>query len=482
MSSTSSDKVQAKAVNGAGKQSDETTDEAPLPLEIEAIDILLKVHATSSKHKLLTLRECGRLSVTNKTVSKVCEDNGLWKHFFEETVQDLNKMQRKGEGDITFPILDAYNKQQISQSIPDCIRNHSRELVDRVGYKKMISCLRGKECVRCEKMTGHADPNLFERICVPCSKDHPPADKKARLETLAGRSQSPILSPVGLVYRCKDCDLSGSLVDVMLHERLEHERDLFGYANGAPLLSAYSGPKDLARREEIPGITDELAKALSQAHISYETGSGDMGGGDEDDFDFDDYDYGVEMTKKNCLIAFNLPGDQGSGPAKETATISADYYNVEADTCGWGGLNICVQLGSGKVPTKLLRLGLGEESGFEMEASSRCFRDTIQQLRLGDTGPSQFLLALLATALPLDELEWIGEDMGFYEQGANYYVGGDDIGCSMPIYTRAMSLLDQGVKKPVRKVGEVIDLLDSDGEQDGDSGAGDVEDEVIVIE
>ena len=188
--------------------------------------------------------------------------------------------------------------------------------------------------------------------------------------------------------------------------------------------------------------------------------------------DFDDYGFGAEMTSKNCLISFNLSTEGISGLTKDVVSISVDHYDVAADGCGWGGLHVCVQLGSGKVPSMLLRLGFDEESGVETEASTRCFRDVLQKLGLGSTSPDQFLLALLATALPLNELKWIGNDTGYYDQDVGDYAGEDWDGfiCSMQVLTHAMRLLAKGGKKSACKVGEIINLLHSDDEQGGHGG------------
>ena len=70
------------------------------------------------------------------------------------------------------------------------------------------------------------------------------------------------------------------------------------------------------------------------------------------------------------------------------------------------------------------------------EASFRCFRDVLQKLGLGSTSPDQFLLALLATALTLNELKWIGNDTGYYDQEVGDYAGENWDGFSQSLPTQ----------------------------------------------
>ena len=445
-----------KTAHAKRDQPDEA--EAPsLPLELEAMDVLLKFHATSAKHNLLDIRECGRLSIANKTVAGMFDDNGVWKHIFDEAVKKGGGNQR-GADDIIGPIVDAYEKQKLSRGMPDCFLNPSKELIERVGYKNLAGCLRGKSCTQCDKMTGYANSQLFERICNPC--------KKALTEKKGG--PLPMSFPIGTVYKCKDCDRSGSFVNIMLHERLEHGRDLFGYAQGAPPLQRYSGPKDLAKRHEIPGITGELQNALSGARFVYEKGTGRQGLDDEAD-----EDYGAEMTTSNCLISFDIPNEGvEAGPSNEVVTITVDHYEVMAEECSWGGLNVCSQFGSGKVPIRILRLGLGEESGIIDEANARRFGDVLEKLGLVETNASQLLATLLASALPLAQIKAIGDD--------NYFVDENE----MPVFSGAMDILTKKVAcQNGSKGGDVIDLTnDSEEEEGGDDYRKAAADEVIVID
>ena len=450
----------AKKIKTAHAKRDQPDEaEAPsLPLELEAMDVLLKFHATSARHNLLDIRECGRLSITNKTVAGMFDDNGVWKHIFDEATE-------KGGGnpgaDDIIEIVDAYEEQKIhvSWGMPYVFSNPSPVHIERLGYKKLAGCLRGKSCAQCDKMTGYANDIFVGRICNPCKKTL--TEKKGL--------PLPMSFPIGTVYKCKDCDRSGSFMNIMLHERLEHGRDLFGYGPGTPPLRRYSGPKDLAKRHEIPGITDELQKALSGARFVYEKGTGEQR--------LEGEDFGVEMTTSNCLILFDIPNEGvEAGPSNEVVTISVDHYEVMAEECSWGRLNVCSQFGSGKVPIRILLVGLGEESCIIDEANARLFGDVLEKLGLVETNASQLLATLLASALPLAQIKAIGEDSYFDRS-------------EMPVFSGAMDILTKKVACQIgSKGGDVVDLTnDSEEEEEAKEEGGDgyrnaAADEVIVID
>ena len=148
-SATAGGAVKKTKMARAKRDQPDEAEASSLPLEVEALDVLLKVHATSSKHKLLSLRECGRLSITNKAVSKICEDAGIWKHIFEETAEMGKKYQ--SEMRVAMSARDAYDKKKfcMEDGLLDCFLNPDERIVQRCGYKKLAGCLRGKSCFRC---------------------------------------------------------------------------------------------------------------------------------------------------------------------------------------------------------------------------------------------------------------------------------------------------------------------------------------------
>ena len=165
--------VAAKKIKTAHAKRDQPDEaEAPsLPLELEAMDVLLKFHATSAKHKLLDIRECGRLSIASKTVAGLFDDNGIWKNIFDQTAAMGKTYQRPKA--VTSAALYDYDGQHFSNEdgLLDCFRDPDERIVERLGYKKLASCLRSKSCFTCGKICGVGHPFLFERMCGPCSRE-----------------------------------------------------------------------------------------------------------------------------------------------------------------------------------------------------------------------------------------------------------------------------------------------------------------------
>ena len=295
---------------------------------------------------------------------------------------------------------------------------------------------------------------LFDQALAAADKKYGSREKATEALAAAGKEERLMAGlmaslPIGTVYEeisskqqlffgprtlemkmnhsvtCRDCELRGALMDIMMHERLEHGKDLASSYSSEPSLSPYYGPENLGIREDIPGMNDELLALLSAATFKYEKGET---GSDEETYTY---------KKRNCLILFDIIKKEVS----DKVAVSIDFSQTWAPGCNWGSLDFCSQLGSGKVPIKLLQIGFGEESGREVEASTHHFDELLDKLGLVDSTRGELVTALLASALPLDELERIGMDM--VKRFACKY---DNVAKEeMPVLSKAIDLL--GVDK-----------------------------------
>lgn len=192
--------------------------------------------------------------------------------------------------------------------------------------------------------------------------------------------------------QCNMCNVTGSPLDVMRHERFDHGHYFpFGRLDEAPPASR-SPPSNLTPLESLK-LPNELVELLSTTEecthvhrsqvlpLVLNTGE-------------------VHMVREIVRLAdLNFP--------RHDVKIAIDHYFVgEVDLiAGIGFYSVTCQVSPNTAPLELLMLGVKQNRNETLEASQAVFMNVICALGLTATSPAQFLAAIMASAIPFQQIK-----------------------------------------------------------------------------
>ena len=233
---------------------------------------------------------------------------------------------------------------------------------------------------------------------------------------------------MGPSKKCRFCNVSGILQDVVMHERLEHgalDNDGSSFSSISPAATAavwVTAPEGLTNPMDIPGTTAELAyifSTITGAKYTYHTAASSASSSS----------WLVPDTRihyEHCLVSVLAYG-QATGTDDATVAAGADtkvkfVVDTQSSTGsssyandynhGYDTLRITCVLGRERPPIQLLSLGLPETAHSTL-CSDEQFADIMLDLGLSEApivNPAQLLVMLASHALSLEELaRWVME-------------------------------------------------------------------------